>query len=289
MENLMTLDDDKNTIDDLFHRSLIFRNSKEFQDFIRFLGKIFHYSHYNAMLVYLQNRNVKYFGTRAYWKKTFNRKVDENARPYIILVPFGPATLVYDVMETRGELSPQEFISKGLQGELFQVNGYLPAELYVAIKYSLAEYNILVKECGMPVNKGGRTYNGKDGKTIIEISESFSPEQAFSTLIHELAHNFLGHLGEKTLIKKSVYTKGEKKGKPKVETIRIPGRSVDFDIREIEAEAVSYLICSRWNLESFVEKYIGSHITEERFKKISPEIIIKTADKIEDYFLKKFK
>ncbi len=280
MEYLNTLEDDKNAIDNLFHRSLKFRNSKEYLEFFRFLGKIFHYSHYNAMLVYWQNPEVRFFGTPGYWNKNFNRRVNENARPYIILIPFGPATLAYDVMDTSGELPPEVFISEGLKGELYQVKGYLPAELYGEIKKSLAEYNILVKESVMPASKGGETYNGKGGATIINISKSFGPEQAFATLIHELAHNFLGHLGEKTLVKQSMYVRGENKGLPKIETIRISKRDVDFDIREIEAETVSYLVCCRWNLESFAEKYVSCHITEENIKRVSPITIIKAADKV---------
>ena len=69
-------------------------------------------------------------------------------------------------------------------------------------------------------------------------------------MIHELAHNFLGHLGDNELIKETVITKGTNKGKKKQEKIVIEGRVVSRDMQEIEAETVAFLICSRWNLEN---------------------------------------
>ena len=134
MEEKERLEEDKHTIDELFHRSLKFKNSKEYWSFFNFIGKIIHYSHYNAMLIYMQNPAVRYFGTPGYWKKTFDRTVNEEARPYVIIVPFGPAALAYDLYETTGDLSPDEFITKGFNGELFQITGDLPKELYTEIK-----------------------------------------------------------------------------------------------------------------------------------------------------------
>ena len=289
MENNERIEEDKHAIDDLFHRSLNFKNSEEYLRFFGFIGKIIHYSHYNAMLVYMQKDDVYYFGTPGYWKKTFNRTVNVGARPYVIIVPFGPATLAYDVMETTGELTPEKFIEKGFNGELFPIRGYLPEELLKEIKSTLAEYKIFVHEEKMPFNKGGETYDYTREKIQINISKDFTPEQAFATLIHELAHNFLGHMGEKVLSKESVFVSGKNKGKPKIETITIAERNVNFDMREIEAETVSYVVCSRWNLESDPKRYISSHITEENIKNISPETIIRVADEIENYFLKRFK
>ena len=290
MEDKDRLEEDKHTIDDLFHRSLKFKNSMEYIHFFRFIGKIFHYSHYNAMLVYSQNPEVQYFGTRGFWKKTFYRTVNENARPYVIIVPFGPAALAYDVRETCGELPPEEFINKGFNGELFETGGYLPEEMYYEIKKELEEYKIIVEDAPMPVNQAGITDDYSLEKIHIKISKRLSPEQKFATLIHELAHNFLGHMEQKVLTKKSVYTKGPNKGKPKIETISIPGRLVKSeDLREIEAETVSYVICCRWNLEHDAERYLSAHVTEENIKQISPELIISVADDIERYFLKRFK
>lgn len=288
MKKSSELNQDTNSIDELFQRSLRFRDTYEFFSFFKFIGKVLHYSHYNAMLVYWQNKDVKYFGTPGYWKNKFGRTVKENARPYVIIVPFGPAALAYDLYETEGEESPEEFINRGLRGGIFKINGNLPEVLLKEIIQNLAEYNISVEFKYFRFNKGGETYDYSDNSVKIFVSSEFSPEQAFATLIHELAHNFLGHLGEKYLIKKS-HKIDEKKEGEKLEKIHIKARNVSSSIREIEAEVVSYIVCSRWNLEKDPLEYISWHISQENLSKISVEKIIKVADKVENTFLEKFK
>lgn len=66
------------------------------------------------MLVYLQNEAVTFFGGTAFWKKRFNPTIKEDARPYVILAPMGPVMMVYDVMDTEREETPQKFLEKGL-------------------------------------------------------------------------------------------------------------------------------------------------------------------------------
>ena len=52
MKKSSELNQDTNSIDELFQRSLRFRDTYEFFSFFKFIGKVLHYSHYNAMLVY---------------------------------------------------------------------------------------------------------------------------------------------------------------------------------------------------------------------------------------------
>ena len=47
---------DKFTIDELFKRSLQFKNSDDFKKFFEFIASFNHYSRYNTMLVYIQNQ-----------------------------------------------------------------------------------------------------------------------------------------------------------------------------------------------------------------------------------------
>ncbi|MEP6794271.1 MAG: hypothetical protein ABJB16_08100, partial [Saprospiraceae bacterium] len=88
---------DKLTIDELFRRSKKYQGSKAFLQFFNFIAGFHHYSRFNTMLVYLQDDTVTFFGGTHFWNKKFNRTVKEEARPYVILQPFGPVMLVYDV------------------------------------------------------------------------------------------------------------------------------------------------------------------------------------------------
>ena len=53
---------ERNTIDELFARSIQFRNSAEYVKLINFIKRFTHYSRFNAMLVYIQNPAVTFFG-----------------------------------------------------------------------------------------------------------------------------------------------------------------------------------------------------------------------------------
>jgi hypothetical protein len=122
---------DKFTIDELLKRSWCFRSTKEFTKFFDFIARFNHYSRYNTMLVYIQNRAVTFFGGVSFWKKKFNRTIKEEARPYIILAPNGPVMLVYDIFETEGTESPEEFLEKGLGGKPFEVLGHLDERIFI--------------------------------------------------------------------------------------------------------------------------------------------------------------
>src|SRR5690554_7099553 len=95
-----TFNADKLTIDELFKRSKRYQNSDEFFRFFNFVARFNHYSRFNTMLVYLQDESVTFFGGVNFWRSKFNRYVMEDARPYVILQPFGPVMLVYDIFET---------------------------------------------------------------------------------------------------------------------------------------------------------------------------------------------
>lgn len=289
MEASQSYDEERHAIDELFHRSLMFKNTKEYLDFFRFIGKVLHYSYYNATLVYSQNHDVIYFGTPSYWEKKFNRKVRPDARPYVIIVPFGPAALAYDLYETEGEETPDELLRKGFRGELFKVYGNFSEELLEKIIKNLAEYKIFVNHRHLRFNKAGETFYEEEGIINIDITNKLNTPQEFSTLIHELAHHFLGHLGNNVLIKEKEITRGENKGKIRQEKIIIKGRWVQPDIQEIEAETVAFLICSRRNLEKHPYEYLSFHLNDENIKEISVETIIKVADEIENKFLMRFR
>src|SRR5437879_11391546 len=52
------------------------------------------------------------------WRERFGRKPKEGARPLLILWPFGPVALVYDLMDTDGRDLPRDvwsFYARGHQ------------------------------------------------------------------------------------------------------------------------------------------------------------------------------
>ena len=269
---------DKFTIDDLLKRSWLFKGSADFKKFIDFISGFHHYSRYNTMLVYIQNPNVTFFGGASYWKKKFTRTVKNDARPYIILAPNGPVMLVYDIFDTEGTETPEEFLESGLGRKPFEVVGRLDKS---TLEYAVDE----AKKWGVKIaikplsyfNAGYvTTIFSRNGGIEICLKDGLTKEERFSVLIHELAHLFLGHTGHKSL----VYN-----GREKPTTLL--NRKLSRTAEELEAETVSYLICHKLGLESRSAEYIAGYIKDEDdLLQFSYEIVIKTADKIEKMFVK---
>ncbi len=271
----------KLAIDNLFSRTKKYRNSDEYFKFLRFISKFKHYSYFNSMLIYIQNSNVDFFGSAGYWEKEFDRKVKSDARPYIILQPFGPIMLVYDIFETEGELTPQEFLEKELDRNTALIRGtvdekVLENALYIARKHKI---NILYKP--LSFFKSGHITTILSGKLEIVLKEGMTTEQNLSVLIHELAHLFLGHTGHENLYTK-VIDKQTKKEKDKI--VKLLNRKIPRETEELEAETVSYLICKKLGIEVRSEEYLSDYLSEEAFENFSYEVVVKIADKIKSMF-----
>ncbi len=79
----------------------------------------------------------------------------------------------------------------------------------------------------------------------IRINSRHNPNVQFATLIHELAHLYLGHLGFGSYL-------------------RIPDRSfLTRDEQEVEAESLSYLVCHRAGVHSEAESYLAKYLQQD--------------------------
>jgi hypothetical protein len=54
-------------------------------------------------LLHLQKPGLRFVASKLDWKRRFNRTITEGARPLLILWPFAPVALVYDVDDTEGD------------------------------------------------------------------------------------------------------------------------------------------------------------------------------------------
>ena len=85
------------TIDELVRQSLHYRSSAAFNEMIEFMAKFREHTPYNNMLVRTQNPTCSFYASEADWKHRFERHIKEDARPLLILMPFAPVMLVYDL------------------------------------------------------------------------------------------------------------------------------------------------------------------------------------------------
>lgn len=262
-------------ITELLTRGWRFKNSDQFIRFVKFIERFTHYSRFNTMMVYIQDDSVTFFGGVSYWKKKWGRTVNEDAKPYIILAPNGPIMLVFDVMETDGTLSPEEFLIKGLGRKPLEVKGEISDKALKKAIDNITRWGFKVVFKKTSFFKGGHITTQLSGSNEICLKEGCTPTENFVVLLHEIAHLFLGHTGRKEI---------NKHGTKKV--VSLPSRNIKRSTEELEAETISYLICKKLGITTQAAEYIAGYIkTVEDLTNFDTELVIKTTDRIEKEFL----
>lgn len=263
---------DKYTIDELFKRSLKYKSSKNYAKFFSFIASFNHYSRYNTMLVYIQNPEVTFFGGSSFWKQR-NRTINVEAKPLLILCPNGPMMCVYDIYDTSGKKSVDEFLKDGLGTT--DIKGFINQKLYDGLLKEVVNWGIKITFKPFSFFKGGYITTLLSGRLEIVLKENATIEENFSVLIHELAHIFLGHTGHQSLNHNN-----------QNKTMKLLSRKLPKASMELEAETVSFLVCCRVGLISNSQEYLAGYIKNEKdLAEFNYELVIKTADKLENLFL----
>lgn len=256
-------EEDRSLLDQLLVESKLYRTSREFQELIKFIVRLRNMAPFNAMLLQIQKPGLSYAASRFDWQDRFNRTVKERARPLLIMWPFGPVALVYDVLDTEGDDLPKDAFS-------FYAAGDIDQRRIGTFAGILERKNVLIDffdEGGRNAGVIRRVSIPEDDKEYSEyrvgINRNYTPAMAFATLVHELAHLFLGHLGNDRKLK-------------------ISARKREHRICEIEAEAVSSIVCERNGVEIHSTGYLHGFIkNEESADDLDLYAITRTAGQIE--------
>ncbi|MBZ5857555.1 hypothetical protein [Flavihumibacter profundi] len=244
-------------LDELFKSSASYRNSENFFELIKFIKKFPLLSPYNAFLIHMQNRGVEIVLSYKRWRQ-LGRTIKYDARPMLILVPFGPIEFVYDIADTEGAPIPEALINP------FNTNGELKVGVLERTIKNCVYDEIYYQEENMHKDSAGYAqFVYKKSNYKIVVNAAYTQNIKFSTLVHELAHIYAGHLGA---IKGSWWQ----------------FRSLDHSSKEIEAESISYLVCKRMNLQTTSEEYLSSYISKNReLPYVSLDVILTVANYIE--------
>ena len=80
------------------------------------------------MLLQVQKPGLSYAASARDWRERFGRTPKEGARPLLILWPFGPVALVYDVLDTEGDDLPQDVAPSFARGAIdeTQLKSFVP-------------------------------------------------------------------------------------------------------------------------------------------------------------------
>ena len=235
----------RSLLDQLLTDSRLYTESSDYKELLDFVVRLRNFAPFNAMLLQVQKPGLRYAASANDWWTRFKRKPKEDARPLLILWPFGPVALVYDVQDTEGKDLPEDVDSFFARGTITegQMRGFLPLMSKKHIDCSFVDAGD--QKAGSIRVNGQIKINDKEiTKYLLKINQNHSVPVQFATLTHELGHLFLGHTGPDKAM-----------NVPK----RIP---LKHDQRELEAESVSFLVCARNGVQSKAESYLANFVKE---------------------------
>lgn len=264
---LLHFEDCASAIDDLFVRALKEKGKDSFHEFLDFVIRFNDISVYNAMLVNVQRPGASAVGSRFQWARQ-GRTVNRDAIPIVILHPFGPVRFLYELGDTDGRSLPGEKASPLL------AFGQVTQREYDTTRQAAGKYSVEVVETKRYGTHLAGTAAGfmitperlQDKKKFtyrIKLNAKHDLATRYATLAHELGHVYCGHVG----------------ADPKN---RWPNRSkLPHPIRELEAEAVAWLVCQRNGVKTRSKEYLQSLVRDADLSEVSMYAIFEAANRVE--------
>lgn len=232
----------RSLLDQLLTDSRLYTQSRDYKALLDFVVRLRNFAPFNAMLLQVQKPGLSYAASSLDWRARFGRTIKEGARPLLILWPFGPVALVYDVLDTEGKDLPQNVASFFARGAIdaIQMTSFIPLLAKKGIDWCQIDAGDnqagAIRVLQRPAKDTERT------SYRIKINRNHPAATQFNTLAHELAHLFLGHLGS---------------DKP----LNVPERApMSLAQRELEAESVAFLVCQRNGVTSTSESYLANFV-----------------------------
>jgi hypothetical protein len=240
-------------LEELFRASRLYHTSQGYVELLEYIARFRDYAPFNGLLMHIQNPNLSYVASRYDWLARFNRRPKLDARPVVILKPFGPVMFLYDLRDTEGDPLPDAIMRP------FDTEGLLDSGVFWNTVDNCSLHGVQVREEEhMGLLKAGKLMRlDADVKKsykefqlvpttnyLILLNGALPLAQRYSTLCHELGHLFCGHLG----------------AEPKDWW---EGRELQQNAAEVEAESVAYLVCLRQGLRLASESYLSAYRTPQ--------------------------
>lgn len=242
------------SIDDLYHAAAAPGEDPPWTALLTRIAKSTHMAPFNLMLADIQRPGARYVAFRETWAEA-DREVKPAAIPIIVLWPFCPVRCAYDLSDTTGPAKDDAALDR-MFGEPLEIKGDAVGKL---ARRAQKEDNIDVAFAALGSNRAGDARATGAG-----VASHLNEGARFTTLIHELAHIYLGHQG----------------GSGKKWPNRRPER---LDVREFEAEAVSFIVGSRFGLKTASAEYLRGYLKDDTIAHVSFAAIARAAGRIEQH------
>ena len=228
---------------------------KAFAD--RWRGGFRQYSFYNMLLIAFQRGNATICAGFQQWKK-HNRSVNAGEKALWILAPgFVEAKKKDDDGEEEEEMRTVKYFFSVPVFDISQTSG---EELQIGNSSIKGNGDISLDDVSskfdIPLKVGAGLSDGSTNGDWIWVAERKHPAQMVAAYFHELSHILFDHAKDR-------------------------GKNLSRQVRELEAEATSYLVCSCLGIDNQGAKaYIGGwNGSEEKIDKSALKIL-GTAEKI---------
>lgn len=231
-------------LDQLLEDARLYQEGPGYRELLDFVARMPAFAPFNAMLLNLQKPGLSYAATPRHWLEKFGRRPKEDARPLLVMHPFGPVAIVYDVQDTEGDPLPDAAWSFTARGDMdeAELRGLLSHANLLNVTATLVDAG---DRLAGSIEVRARPTLKTPGQYLLRLNRNHTPAVQFGTLVHELAHLCLGHLG------------GDTKQ-------QIPDRrAAPHAQRELEAESVSYVVSKRRGLEPHSVPYLAQFFKGE--------------------------
>ena len=233
----------RSLLDQLLEDSRLYKTSKDYKDLLDFVVRLHNFAPFNAMVLQVQKPGLSYAASARDWRERFGRNPREAARPLLILWPFGPVALVYDVLDTEGAPLPEDVSSFVARGTITEaaLSGF--HRLLGRKHIELLWVDAGDRHAGLIRVTRPAASEQETTQYAIHVNRNHENAVKFSTLAHELGHLALGHLGP------------DKK-------LKVPARPpLSHSQQEVEAESVAYIVCERNGVKPKSQAYLSNFVS----------------------------
>ena len=225
-----------------------------------------HIAPYNAMLLHVQNPGIGYALRARFWERNYRRRVRPGARPFVILQTMGPVAFVFELSDTE-PIDPAVDLVPEIAKNPFPAKGQPPQGAVERLISACTKIGIEVerRDRGTILAGGVQRLAGRTPEFHLLLNSKHTEAQQLGTLAHELAHVFCGHLG---YLEEGFWP--DRRNTTKV-------------TRELEAEAVAYLVTDRLNLDIGSVQYLAGYLSDDKpLPGYSLDNVLKAVGKIEE-------
>ncbi len=299
MDEGFSKQDIRKKVDILFESIEEYRTSKYFSELLEFCARFKTLAPYNAMMVRFQMPEARYVLTASEWRRMYHREINPNARPLVILVPFGPVNFVFEISQTHPMPGYKVRTDDEILQELehpYQTEGEFDKKYFQNLKNNLRFHSISYNpqlfagaSLGAKIELLKRPYES----ILIDINREIPPQkwkadymlstnsvgedgQTFASIVHELGHFFCYHLPAPDDWQKKRGNHSVPAWQPRLYF------NQDYSAKEFEAEVVSWLICNRLDIKTPSEKYLSYFVDGKIPKGVSIDHIFNAFNKIWD-------